>query len=62
MPNTTLPEADSKRKTTEDVKSLIVGHGIHQRLKNFCKENGLTIRPLVEKILTEALDARESRK
>ena len=62
MPNTTPAEGDNKRKPTEDVKSLIVGMPIHQRLKNFCKENGLTIRPWVEKALTEALEARESRK
>ena len=58
----TPTDGNIKRKVSEDVKSLIVGPGIHLRLKNFCKENGLTIRPYVEKIIAEALNARESRK
>lgn len=55
-------DGEPKRKATEDVKSLIVGPSIHLRLKNFCKENGFTIRPFVERIIAEALEARESRK
>jgi hypothetical protein len=50
--------AQQPTKQGEEVKSLIVGPGVHQRLKAFCKENGFLIRPFVEKIITEALDNR----
>lgn len=57
----TQSKGDAKLKTVEEVKSLIVGTAIHLKLKNFCKENGLTIRPWVEKAINEALQAQESR-
>lgn len=56
----TIPQ-ENDNKNKETVKSLIVGVLCHQRLKEFCKDNGYTIRPFVEKIISEALDSRESR-
>lgn len=54
--------AQANPKTGEEVKSLIVGPDIHQRLKAFCKVKGFLIRPFVEKIISEALDAQDAEK